>query len=68
MAESKEELELQLLRAQIRLAERQQSSWLASAGGAAAGIVTSVVASLIIAAMVYSFGEGWVASLFQRRA
>ncbi len=64
MAESREELELALLRAQVRQIERQ---WLTSVGNVITGVITSVVASLIIATAVYVVGERWVASLLQRR-
>ncbi len=66
MADTREELELKLLRAQVRQIERQ-SSWFASVGNMVTGIIISVVASLIIATVVYAFGEGWIASLLQRR-
>lgn len=68
MIESREELELRLLRAQIRQIERApQFSLLASVGSVVTGVVASLVASLIVATAVYVVGEGWVESLFRRR-
>jgi hypothetical protein len=66
MSESREQLELELLRAQIRNLNRQ-SPLLSAVGGSVAGVVISVVASLIIVAAVYLLGEGWVATVFERK-
>ena len=68
MVESREELELRLLRAQIEQIERaMRLSLRASVGSVVTGVVTSLAASLIVLIAVYVIGEGWVESLFRRR-
>ncbi len=66
MEESKENLELRLLRAQIKKTEKD-ASWLASINAIATGVLTSLIASIAIGTLAFLLGAQWIDSLLQKK-